>query len=177
MTPFEKNLDFWRQLWRVIERSDVIVQIVDARNPTLFHCEDLETYVKEIDENKLNILLINKSDFLSEKQRLQWLHYFQGKKIHVVFWSAALATEIDPAAMSESSDLHTEDEFEQSEETNEEESEEEDGDEEDLAQVSNRFKFLSADDESDEVSDSDELTKETIKTPENVKNIEKQEVN
>uniref|UniRef100_A0A8C1XW31 Large subunit GTPase 1 homolog n=1 Tax=Cyprinus carpio TaxID=7962 RepID=A0A8C1XW31_CYPCA len=33
LTPFERNLDFWRQLWRVIERSDVVVQIVDARNP------------------------------------------------------------------------------------------------------------------------------------------------
>lgn len=35
-TPYEKNLDFWRQLWRVIERSDLIVQIVDARNPLMF---------------------------------------------------------------------------------------------------------------------------------------------
>ena len=26
VTPFEKNLDFWRQLWRVLERSDVVVQ-------------------------------------------------------------------------------------------------------------------------------------------------------
>jgi large subunit GTPase 1 len=46
-TPFEKNLQFWRQLWRVIEKSDVIVQIVDSRNPLLFHCEDLEKYVLE----------------------------------------------------------------------------------------------------------------------------------
>uniref|UniRef100_A0A4X1STY2 Large subunit GTPase 1 homolog n=1 Tax=Sus scrofa TaxID=9823 RepID=A0A4X1STY2_PIG len=41
LTPFERNLDFWRQLWRVIERSDIVVQIVDARNPLLFRCEDL----------------------------------------------------------------------------------------------------------------------------------------
>jgi len=25
LTPYEKNLDFWRQLWRVIERSDVCI--------------------------------------------------------------------------------------------------------------------------------------------------------
>ncbi|KAF7270041.1 hypothetical protein GWI33_016948 [Rhynchophorus ferrugineus] len=42
LTPYEKNLEFWRQLWRVIERSDVVVQIVDGRNPLLFRCEDLE---------------------------------------------------------------------------------------------------------------------------------------
>ncbi|CAM4596651.1 unnamed protein product, partial [Lepidochelys olivacea] len=41
LTPFERNLDFWRQLWRVIERSDIVVQIVDARNPLLFRCQDL----------------------------------------------------------------------------------------------------------------------------------------
>jgi large subunit GTPase 1 len=27
MTPFEKNLEFWRQLWRVVEKSDVVVQV------------------------------------------------------------------------------------------------------------------------------------------------------
>ena len=25
ITPFEKNLDIWRQLWRVIERSDLLL--------------------------------------------------------------------------------------------------------------------------------------------------------
>ena len=25
LTPFEKNIEFWRQLWRVIERSDLVV--------------------------------------------------------------------------------------------------------------------------------------------------------
>ena len=41
-TPFEKNIEFWRQLWRVIERSDLVVQLVDARRPLLFRCSDLE---------------------------------------------------------------------------------------------------------------------------------------
>ena len=46
ITPFERNLEFWRQLWRVIERSDIIVQIVDARDPLLFRCEDLVGFHK-----------------------------------------------------------------------------------------------------------------------------------
>lgn len=69
LTPFERNLDFWRQLWRVIERSDVIVQIVDARNPLLYRCEDLEMYVKEVSDSKLNVILINKADFLTDEHR------------------------------------------------------------------------------------------------------------
>uniref|UniRef100_H0WMU6 Large subunit GTPase 1 homolog n=1 Tax=Otolemur garnettii TaxID=30611 RepID=H0WMU6_OTOGA len=88
LTPFERNLDFWRQLWRVIERSDIVVQIVDARNPLLFRCEDLECYVKEIDASKENIILINKADLLTAEQRSAWATYFEKEDVKVIFWSA-----------------------------------------------------------------------------------------
>ncbi|KAM4772479.1 large subunit GTPase 1 homolog [Rhinophrynus dorsalis] len=88
LTPFERNLDFWRQLWRVIERSDVVVQIVDARNPLLFRCQDLERYVKQINAHKENIILINKADLLSEQQRQSWAEFFEKESVKVVFWSA-----------------------------------------------------------------------------------------
>jgi ribosome biogenesis GTPase A len=42
LTPFEKNLDIWRQLWRVLERCDLVVMVVDARNPLFHQCPDLE---------------------------------------------------------------------------------------------------------------------------------------
>ncbi|XP_069831172.1 large subunit GTPase 1 homolog [Dendropsophus ebraccatus] len=88
LTPFERNLDFWRQLWRVIERSDVVVQIVDARNPLLFRCQDLERYVKEVNPQKENIILINKADLLTEDQRQAWAAHFEKEGVKVVFWSA-----------------------------------------------------------------------------------------
>ena len=49
--------------------SDVIVQIVDARNPLLFYCPDLEVYVREVDPTKQCVVLINKADFLTIDQR------------------------------------------------------------------------------------------------------------
>ncbi|XP_061049232.1 large subunit GTPase 1 homolog [Eubalaena glacialis] len=88
LTPFERNLDFWRQLWRVIERSDIVVQIVDARNPLLFRCEDLECYVKTIDDNKENVILINKADLLTTEQRSAWAEFFEKENVKVIFWSA-----------------------------------------------------------------------------------------
>uniref|UniRef100_A0AAY4DW47 Large subunit GTPase 1 homolog n=1 Tax=Denticeps clupeoides TaxID=299321 RepID=A0AAY4DW47_9TELE len=88
LTPFERNLDFWRQLWRVIERSDIVVQIVDARSPLLFRCPDLECYVKEVSKNKVNMLLLNKADLLTREQRRIWARYFQKEGIRAVFWSA-----------------------------------------------------------------------------------------
>ena len=45
VTPFEKNLEVWRQLWRVLEKSDLVVQVVDARDPMFYNCPDLEAYV------------------------------------------------------------------------------------------------------------------------------------
>lgn len=93
LTPYEKNLGFWRQLWRVVERSDVLVQIVDARNPLLFYCEDLEKYSKEVDKNKTNLLLLNKSDLLTVQQRKYWAKYFDSRAITVAFYSAKQSEE------------------------------------------------------------------------------------
>lgn len=171
MTPFEKNLDFWRQLWRVIERSDIVVQIVDARNPILFHCEDLETYVKEVDQKKMSVLLINKSDFLSEKQRLAWLKYYTSKNTHVVFWSAALATTVDLDAISETTEKETEDEGEYQERSEgEDEGEEEDEDLDEVDLNVNKFKCLP--DEEDEL-EGDENDEEVRGTEEKDKNSPK----
>uniref|UniRef100_A0A8I3Q7X8 Large subunit GTPase 1 homolog n=2 Tax=Canis lupus familiaris TaxID=9615 RepID=A0A8I3Q7X8_CANLF len=100
LTPFERNLDFWRQLWRVIERSDIVVQIVDARNPLLFRCEDLECYVKEVDDSKENVILINKADLLTVEQRSAWATYFEKEDVKIIFWSA-LAAAIQPTGDSE----------------------------------------------------------------------------
>jgi large subunit GTPase 1 len=45
------------------------MQIVDARNPLLFRSVDLEIYVKETHSEKSNLLVINKADMLTMKQR------------------------------------------------------------------------------------------------------------
>jgi len=93
VTPFEKNLEIWRQLWRVCERSDVVVQVVDARDPLFYRCEDLETYVKELNPGKTTMLLLNKADLLSKELRRAWAEYFEAKGISFLFWSAKAAYE------------------------------------------------------------------------------------
>ncbi|KAI1753393.1 hypothetical protein F4782DRAFT_497942 [Xylaria castorea] len=97
MTPFERNLEIWRQLWRVIERSDLVVQIVDARNPLMFRSEDLENYVQDVDPSKKNLLLVNKADMMTTTQRKAWSKYFNEKRIAYRFFSASLAKELNEA--------------------------------------------------------------------------------
>eukprot|EP00924_Labyrinthula_sp_SR-Ha-C_P013127 snap_masked-scaffold_12-processed-gene-10.38-mRNA-1 protein AED:0.31 eAED:0.31 QI:0/-1/0/1/-1/1/1/0/477 len=88
ITPFEKNLEFWRQLWRVIERSHLVVQVIDARNPLLFRNVALEEYVHKVSKYKKLLLIVNKSDFLSESIRAEWKKYFDKNEIKFVFFSA-----------------------------------------------------------------------------------------
>lgn len=118
MTPFERNLEVWRQLWRVIERSDLVVQIVDARHPLLFRSEDLERYVKEVDPKKNNLLLVNKADMMTLEQRQAWADYFEGAGIDYRFFSAELAKETNEArglfAVDEEEEPNDEDEEEES---------------------------------------------------------------
>lgn len=92
LTPFEKNLDIWRQLWRVLERSDLIVMVVDARDPLFYRCPDLEVYVQEINEHKRTLLLVNKADLLPLSVRDRWAEYFCLHDILYVFWSAKAAS-------------------------------------------------------------------------------------
>lgn len=90
VTPFEKNLEVWRQLWRVCERSDLMIQIVDARNPLLYYTKDLMSYVSNMDTPKPMILLINKADFLTEIQRIAWARHFTALGVRFAFYSAQI---------------------------------------------------------------------------------------
>lgn len=92
LTPFEKNLEVWRQLWRVLERSHLVVQVVDARDPLMYRCEDVEAYCRELCPNKVPVLLLNKADLLSDELRAQWAKYFTDRGVKYYFWSAVDAT-------------------------------------------------------------------------------------
>jgi large subunit GTPase 1 len=92
LTPYERNLEVWRQLWRVVERSQLVVQIVDARNPMTFRSEDLEKYVSEVHGGSVDcLLLVNKADLLTDSQRAQWADYFDKNNIKYKFFSAKIS--------------------------------------------------------------------------------------
>ncbi|THV06027.1 P-loop containing nucleoside triphosphate hydrolase protein [Dendrothele bispora CBS 962.96] len=107
LTPFERNLEVWKQLWRVIERSHLIVQIVDARNPLRFRCEDLEDYIQDVEGpegekgtgkgKRRSLLLINKADLLTSQQRIQWADYFDKQGVQYAFFSAVNAAALQEA--------------------------------------------------------------------------------
>ncbi|KAH9410960.1 putative 50S ribosome-binding GTPase [Ordospora pajunii] len=64
---FERNIEIWRQFWITCERSDTIVQIVDARNPKFFINND----VRKMYPAKRHVLMINKEDLSSTKMQIE----------------------------------------------------------------------------------------------------------
>lgn len=88
VTPFEKNLEVWRQLWRVMERSDLVCQLVDARNPLFYYSTDLDAYASELTSPKPMVVIVNKADYLSLSQQRDWARHFQGRGVTVLFFSA-----------------------------------------------------------------------------------------
>ncbi|CAF4865202.1 unnamed protein product [Pieris macdunnoughi] len=87
VTPYERNIELWKQLWRTLEKSDVVLLLLDARNPLLFRCLDLEMYAAE--QNCKIILLLNKADLTTEYVRKCWAEYFTKENISIIFFSAA----------------------------------------------------------------------------------------
>lgn len=92
LTPFEKNFDVWRQLWRVIERSDVVFQVIDCRHPLLFRSADLSRYTAEVSlaqkRPKRSLLVLNKADLVPLHVRKLWSQYFKANKVEHIYFSA-----------------------------------------------------------------------------------------
>ena len=47
LSPFERRLNIWKQLWRCVQSSQILLLIFDIRSPLLYRCSDLEQYIKE----------------------------------------------------------------------------------------------------------------------------------
>ena len=76
--PFENNLDVWRQLWRTIEQSDIILLIVDIRNPLLHIPPSLVNDVVNNHKKKL-VVVLTKIDLVSRIYVQDWIRYLKSQ--------------------------------------------------------------------------------------------------
>ncbi|RXN05678.1 guanine nucleotide-binding -like 1 [Labeo rohita] len=82
LSHFEHNLETWRQLWRVMEMSDVILLIVDIRHPVLQFPPALYHYITS-ELKKYIILVLNKVDLCPPPLVLAWKHYLTKQFPHL----------------------------------------------------------------------------------------------
>ncbi|ESP04813.1 hypothetical protein LOTGIDRAFT_184785 [Lottia gigantea] len=89
LSYFELNLETWRQLWRVLEMSDILLLISDIRHPMLNFSPALYHHITE-ELNKSLILVLNKIDLAPPSLVIAWREYLMQKfpKLHVVCFSS-----------------------------------------------------------------------------------------
>ena len=71
---FEQNIEVWRQLWRVLERADVAVLVVDARHPLLHTPPALYAHVARRLKKPL-VLVLNKVDAIPRAAAEAWAEH------------------------------------------------------------------------------------------------------
>ncbi|KAJ2227992.1 hypothetical protein IWW45_006791, partial [Coemansia sp. RSA 485] len=73
---YEKNLEVWRQLWRVVEISDILLMVVDIRHPVLHFPPSLYKYITQTTGKPL-VVVLNKTDLVTEETVVAWKGYFK----------------------------------------------------------------------------------------------------
>ncbi|MCO5569575.1 hypothetical protein L7F22_023290 [Adiantum nelumboides] len=76
---------FYRELLKVIEASDVIIEVLDARDPLGSRCKDVERLVMTAVPTKHLILLLNKIDLVPKEVAEKWLNYLREELPTVAF--------------------------------------------------------------------------------------------
>ncbi|KAG0060300.1 Guanine nucleotide-binding-like protein 1 [Linnemannia elongata] len=101
LSYFEHNLDVWRQLWRVLEISDIIMIIVDIRHPVIHFPPSLYEYVVNDMKRKL-VVVFNKVDLVAPNTVFAWTQYFKEKfpELHIATFSCYPP---DPSLINDSS--------------------------------------------------------------------------
>ena len=94
LSYFELNLETWRQLWRVLEISDVVLCVVDVRFPPAHFPPSLYRHVTE-DLKKRVIVVVNKVDLAPAPLVAAWIKHFRQRfpAIRIVCFSSCPMTD------------------------------------------------------------------------------------
>ncbi|XP_063488670.1 guanine nucleotide-binding protein-like 1 isoform X2 [Symphalangus syndactylus] len=89
LSYFEHNLETWRQLWRVLEMSDIVLLITDIRHPVVNFPPALYEYVTG-ELGLALVLVLNKVDLAPPALVVAWKHYFHQHypQLHVVLFTS-----------------------------------------------------------------------------------------
>ncbi|XP_048343909.1 guanine nucleotide-binding protein-like 3 [Sphaerodactylus townsendi] len=77
-----------KELKKVIEASDVVLEVLDARDPLGCRCPQVEQFVGQSDGGKPLLLVLNKIDLVPKENVEKWLHYLNQELPTVAFKSA-----------------------------------------------------------------------------------------
>uniref|UniRef100_A0A914WDX8 Nucleolar GTP-binding protein 2 n=1 Tax=Plectus sambesii TaxID=2011161 RepID=A0A914WDX8_9BILA len=79
----------WGELYKVLDSSDVIVQVIDARDPQGTRCRHVEAFLKREKPHKHLVVVINKVDLVPTWVTKKWLSII-GTELPTVAFHASL---------------------------------------------------------------------------------------
>ncbi|XP_020791450.1 guanine nucleotide-binding protein-like 3-like protein [Boleophthalmus pectinirostris] len=94
MQSLEKNINFenensrkayYREFKKVVEASDVILEVLDVRDPLGCRCPQVEQAVIQSGTNKKIVLVLNKIDLVSKEIVEKWIKYLRNEFPTVAF--------------------------------------------------------------------------------------------
>ncbi|XP_005401582.1 PREDICTED: guanine nucleotide-binding protein-like 3-like protein [Chinchilla lanigera] len=76
---------YYREFRKVVEYSDVILEVLDARDPLGCRCFQMEEAVLQAEGNKKLVLVLNKIDLVPKEVVEKWLDYLRNELPAVAF--------------------------------------------------------------------------------------------
>ncbi|XP_048403688.1 guanine nucleotide-binding protein-like 3 isoform X2 [Stegostoma tigrinum] len=77
------------ELNKVLDASDVVLEVVDARDPLGYRCPQVEQAVLQSEGKKQLVLVLNKIDLVPKENTEKWLKYLENEFPVVIFKSSA----------------------------------------------------------------------------------------
>ncbi|KAI1818283.1 NGP1NT domain-containing protein [Poronia punctata] len=78
----------WNELYKVLDSSDVVLHVLDARNPEGTRCRAVEQYLKKEAPHKHLVFILNKVDLIPTSVAAQWVRYLSKEVPTLAFHSS-----------------------------------------------------------------------------------------
>ncbi|KAI1179049.1 NGP1NT domain-containing protein [Nemania sp. FL0916] len=78
----------WNELYKVLDSSDVILHVLDARNPEGTRCRAVEQYLRKEAPHKHLVLVLNKIDLIPTSVAAAWVRHLSKRAPTLAFHSS-----------------------------------------------------------------------------------------